>query len=392
MYGALLLASFAGGCSSCQSMASAVDAGSDLAGGDLGQLDGAPSPPDGWPGGCLFGAHIKQYPNVDGGYYAAAGQQSTESAIAAMESRIGRTFAVDRLYYGLSDGGALDGTEMQDDAAHGRLSLVSLKPAGMWSQITDHTSDGEIDARAAEAKQFGHNFFLAFNHEADDDVCPKANCKGTASDFIAAWQYIYKRFADDGVTNVRWIWIVTSEHMREGKAQLLWPGDQYVEFVGFDGYNPYPCKASPTWTSFAAIFNDSPMDPMKGDRAFALAHNKRWIIAEFGTQEDAPCGFAPTDAGTTSAMTCPYAAAAACDSTCGPSSPPCDVTRKQQWFADALTKIKSWPDLVAVLYFHSDSSYKWWIDTPEYTDQSASFQGFKAMAADPYLNPPVTLP
>lgn len=51
--------------------------------------------------------------------------------------------------------------------------------------------------------------------------------------YITAWRHIRQIFADEGVTNVVWVWNVSGVL----NPLTYYPGDAYVDWIGFDKYD-----------------------------------------------------------------------------------------------------------------------------------------------------------
>jgi hypothetical protein len=111
-----------------------------------------------------------------------------------------------------------------------------------------------------------------------------------------------------------------------------------VDFVAADAYNWYGVQNNADWRSFAQVFATT--------RAFAVAHNKPWIAAEYGSEED-------------------------------PQQP----GRKAQWIRDVLPTVKQWPELAAVMYFDSIKEGHWATDS-----STAALNAFADLAKDRYFN------
>ena len=158
----------------------------------------------------------------------------------------------------------------------GRIPFVNWKAGGPWAAIANGSQDATIIAHADAIKAFGYPMYLTFHHEPEDDLATY----GTPQDFAAAFRHIVTVFRARGVTNVAFVWTMMgwSFNARSGRdANTYYPGDAYIDFVGSDGYNWYPMKPGSSWTSFQTIFTDT--------NAFAVAHNKPWMVVEFGVQD-----------------------------------------------------------------------------------------------------------
>jgi hypothetical protein len=277
-----------------------------------------------------------------GSWVAPRGSESVQQAIARIESEVGRKLAIDHQYYKWNSN--IPTSHQSWDVNNGRIPFVNWNAANTggsvvrWSAIANGSQDAWIRTRADAFKAFGSPIYLTFHHEPEDDLSKF----GTAADYANAFRHIVTVFRSRGVTNVAFVWTMMSWTFdpRSGRdPNSYYPGDSYVDFIGSDGYNWYPGRAGDVWNSFATIFAST--------RAFALAHRKPWMAVEYGVQEDR------TIAG-----------------------------RKGQWFRDALTTIKSWPELKAVMYYDQNKVYPWQTDT-----SSTSISGYRTLANDPYLRP-----
>ena len=271
---------------------------------------------------------------------ARAGETQSE-AFERVESQIGRTFAIDHFYYQWTS--SFPNSAQTATVADGRIPFINWKADGNWAAIADGSQDSTIISHADAIKGFGYPVYLSFHHEPENDL----DAFGTATDYAAAFRHIVDAFRARGVTNVAFVWTMmgwTFNPRSERDAGSYYPGDAYVDIVGADGYNWYPMKSGSTWTSFRAIFRDS--------NAFAIAHDKPWMVVEFGVQED-----------------------------------PAVPGRKAQWLLDALSTAKSWPSLKGLIYFDVLKDGHPWV-----TDSSASaMKRYRQIARDPYVNPAFTL-
>lgn len=286
--------------------------------------------------GALFGAYVQPL------------GRTHEQAIETLESQLGRTLDVDREYYAWDD--PIPTSQEQTDVARGRITLMSWKALRRdgtfvsWASIATGQQDAWITERADAFKAFGHPVMLVFHHEPENDV--KTN--GTPEEFTAAWRRVHSIFLQEGATNVIWVLVLFAITYSGSRLDQFYPGDQYVDWVGGDGYNFYGTFAGPggcsrgAWRSFTQIFS-----AMVG---FAGSRDKPAFIAEWGTTED-------------------------------PALP----GRKAEWFREAEATIRSWPALKGLAYFDSDrtksSGCNW---TPQTSE--SGWNTFKAMSLDPDLD------
>jgi len=292
------------------------------------------------PQGALFGAFTTGEPG---------GGADRQSRIESFESTVGRKLAVERVYYAWDEVFPNSWDYWSRD--QGRTLIISWNAATAdgryikWADIASGRYDATIDARAADIKAFSAPLIFVFNHEPSAEGDPR----GTPQDFIHAFQHVRSRFVADGVTNALYGWVVLAYTYRNGKADLLYPGDSSVDLIGVDGYNWYGCTGFEnwTWSPFSGVLNDF--------YSFGLAHRKPMMVAEWGSTED-----------------------------------PAVPAHKSQWITAAATTLKGWPQVKIVSWFDSQNppancSFK--VDTSQ-----SSIAAFTAMGADPYFNPPTPPP
>jgi hypothetical protein len=110
--------------------------------------------------------------------------------------------------------------------------------------------DAYIDQFAADAKAWGGEILLRFLHEFNGDWYTWGGAKnggahGGPEKVRRVWRYVVERFRAVGATNVKWMWCphgVTIDRSEEEWNDLIhyWPGGDYVDWFGVDGYNWYP--------------------------------------------------------------------------------------------------------------------------------------------------------
>ena len=85
--------------------------------------------------------------------------------------------------------------------------------------------------------------YIRFAHEMNGNWYPwSANSSGqTPAEYIAMWRHVHAVFTSNGVgpSHVQWIWCVNNKDSDSltYPAEQYYPGDDYVNWVGIDGYN-----------------------------------------------------------------------------------------------------------------------------------------------------------
>jgi hypothetical protein len=211
--------------------------------------------------------------------------------------------------------------------------------------------DAYIDQFARDAKAFNRPVLMRFLHEFNGNWYVWSGNKngreaGGPERVVAVWQYVVDRFRQVGADNVKWLWVPhgpSTDRSEEpwNKVENYWPGDDYVDWIGLDGYNFYPVDP---WGGqrplrrfddcFRALYDDC-----------AALGKQPMMIAEFGTGEFESEGF-----------------------------------DKAAWIEDAFRKIKTdYPRVKIFTWFNINKELDWRVNSSP--EALAAFQ--KAME-DPY--------
>jgi mannan endo-1,4-beta-mannosidase len=96
--------------------------------------------------------------------------------------------------------------------------------------------DDYICRWAAQIRDWGSRAYLRFAHEFNGDLYPwTPTCGTSASVYVQAWQRLHDIFAVEHAQNVKWVWAPTV--VGSGAVMDWYPGDDYVDVLGVDGYN-----------------------------------------------------------------------------------------------------------------------------------------------------------
>ena len=190
-----------------------------------------------------------------GAYVNLGGHETVQQQIvstAKFETSINRTLAIDMHYHQWSE--PLISVAEQDDAAHGRIPLVSwacgdLGGVGVKdADIAAGLYDARIKQGALSVKKFGRPIFLRYKWEFNllyNTKCadPAHDIKDTngqprysPTEFVAAWNHIRAVFAANGAKNVVWLWNPSGNVMA---PDAYYPGDAQVDWIGTDWYDSF---------------------------------------------------------------------------------------------------------------------------------------------------------
>ena len=162
-----------------------------------------------------------------------------------------------------------DADRMQAIVLRGAMPMVTWEP---W----DHTGGvaqeryalrtivaGEHDEFirdwARSSAEWGGYMYLRFAHEMNGNWYPWSPGvnDNKPGEYVAAWRHVVDIFREEGANNVRWVWSPNITFDRATPFADLYPGDQYVDWVGLDGYNEGTGKSYTNWTQFVDLFGPS---------------------------------------------------------------------------------------------------------------------------------------
>jgi hypothetical protein len=267
---------------------------------------------------------------------ALLGHYYGNGTIAQTDQRIGRKPAVHLTYYDFQSDDWIKSSVNRSDFADGRIPLVNVEPNDInFTDIVSGKYDTMLKKRADDAKALGKQFFIDFAAEMNGDEGWGGHQPTT---YVAAWRHIHDIFTSRGATNVVWAWCPNNEDDPSSPpAMNYYPGDQYVDWTGIDGYNWGTSDPDFEWQSFRAVFAD--MYPK------LAAKGKPIIIAEMASDET------------------------------GGS--------KATWIADIVPTLKNnYPLIKAIVWFDVNKERRWQINS-----SASALAAYQKMAKDPYLNP-----
>jgi beta-mannanase len=280
--------------------------------------------------------------------------------------------AISAQYLGWSDTFA-DGFA-SSNARLGRISFITweynARPGEEYENRTlDAITDGKYDDYlinwAKRIAAFGKPVFLRWGHEMNgnwylwggpnngagrlDGYGDPGKPDGPER-FVDAYRYIHDLFTANGADNVLWVWCpnapfptMDGSYGSNGwnKAENYYPGDDYVDWMCFDGYNwgtsAFGQQFNSQWASFDEIFKIS------YQRLQAISKHKPIIIGEFSSTEDGG--------------------------------------DKAAWVADAFKRLEQdYTQIKAIIWFHIAKETDWRIDS-----SPASLEAFRAaLEGNPY--------
>jgi Glycosyl hydrolase family 26 len=137
--------------------------------------------------------------------------------------------------------------------------------------------DRYVQRAARAAAAWGRPVLLRFAHEMNGDWYPwRQGVEGnTARRYKHAWRRVVRIFRRAGADNVKWVWTPYTSQYGKFPFKPFYPGDKWVDWVGFDGFN---WGYGGRYYSFRQIFGSS-------YRVLSRISTRPMIIAETGTYD-----------------------------------------------------------------------------------------------------------
>jgi hypothetical protein len=174
----------------------------------------------------------------------------------------------------------------------GAIPLITWQPflrGGESGFLLDYIASGGWDNYirqwANDAKRCGGTILIRWGHEFNGYWYPwsvPANGNDPQK-FVRAWRHIVDVFRQTGAKNVQWVWCpyhLSNPDEPWNDPFLAYPGDDYVDWIGLDGYNWGTSQNWSEWLPFRSIYASL-------IRTYSTAFpNKPIMIAEFASAEE----------------------------------------------------------------------------------------------------------
>lgn len=192
------------------------------------------------------------------------------SKLAALETQVGKTASLVHWWHTWDkSGGYRAFAPSVPDAviAHGAVPLMSWASQGgdaaRWAlrKIIDHYHDAYIRQFAQDVREWEQELYIRWGHEMNGRwgfTWQEGENGNAPGEFVQAWRHIVDIFREEKAYNVVFVWCPDA-----GPDFVnYYPGDDYVDVIGLDGYN----WGFDEWKTFgevfgpalAAIDNDAP--------------------------------------------------------------------------------------------------------------------------------------
>lgn len=186
--------------------------------------------------------------------------------LPAFEEHAGKGVSIVMTYVAWGIYTGFPASECDEIIAHGSYPMITWEPwtyrdnDRKWENrdISSGKYDSYILTWANAVKSWGKPIFLRPMHEMNGNWYPWAinHNNNTYDSFITAWKYIVDKFNSVGAHNVTWVWCPNHSNDPESNDMVqCYPGDEYVDWIGMDGYNWGVTQSWSYWQSFRDVFD-----------------------------------------------------------------------------------------------------------------------------------------
>jgi hypothetical protein len=183
------------------------------------------------------------------------GAPANEGALAEYAAMVGRQPDIVMWFRNFGQP-LMERREMTSLRATGQTPMVTWEPNKQsLSQIASGEYDAYLHESAAIARSWGGQLLVRFAHEMNGNWYPWGAGTALPYTYLAAWRHIVSLFREDGATNVGWVWSPYVEVGTRFPLAAYYPGDDWVDYIGLDGYNWGRVRGR--WQDLAAVFSTS---------------------------------------------------------------------------------------------------------------------------------------
>ena len=119
----------------------------------------------------------------------------------------------------------------------GAIPMLELEPYGIsLPKITSGSEDGWLIRYAQAVSSLHSPVIMSFAPEANGTWYKWGYKHNQPGAFVSAWRHVVTVFREAGVRNIKWAWIMNVQFAGSANIRLLWPGADFVNILGLDGY------------------------------------------------------------------------------------------------------------------------------------------------------------
>lgn len=265
--------------------------------------------------------------------------------VQMIQKDVEKTFSVLMFYKSFND--EFPEQAVKNAVENGSIPHITWEPwilskSGEMNDLLQGKYDGQISKWVEGVKRVKYPLFIRLGHEMNGNWYPWSGTKNNNDPqiYIKFYKYIVDKFKGAKVDNVSWVWCPNCSSVPDeewNEYSRYYPGDDYVDWLGIDGYNWGTSQSWSQWQSFDDIFGSFYEDMV------SKYPNKPIMIGEFAST---PKG-----------------------------------GDKAKWIMEAYKAIKEkYPSIKAVMWFNINKETDWRVDSSD-----ESLKAYKEAIKDSYF-------
>ncbi|HSW87873.1 MAG TPA: glycosyl hydrolase [Candidatus Saccharimonadales bacterium] len=151
----------------------------------------------------------------------------------------------------------------------------------LYKAIANGNCDTFLHKAGKNLAQAKEPFYLLFAWEMNNPQLEwsVSHSGSSSAEYVAAWRHIHTIFKQEHVTKVLWVFCPNTLGGTSISYDDLYPGNEYVDWTGLDGYNWGTTQSWSHWQSFSEVFSPS------YNHLLSIAPHKPMLLAEVNTTD-----------------------------------------------------------------------------------------------------------
>lgn len=184
--------------------------------------------------------------------------------LSSLQALLSKDFSTVSVYkqFGLPENSTFNLSDFDFIKSHNIKLLIAWEPwdpreqmhqsRDYLKEIAEGKQDNYIKEFASSIKIYGAPVTIRFGHEMNGDWYPWGK---RPTEYINAYRRIVLLLRNEGVQNATWMWSVNANPL--SNITQYYPGDEYVDTIGIDGFNFGPTRPNTPWLSFKQVFYEA---------------------------------------------------------------------------------------------------------------------------------------
>jgi hypothetical protein len=281
-------------------------------------------------------AGARSHHRIEFGAYTK-GMQARPARLSSFERKVHSRVGIASYYYGFGDVFPAAAEERFSDEGRRRVLVSWDMGPTRFTEWSGGEHDAYLDQIVEAALAYPRDVYVRPWPEMNGDwqqfqptPAGEKAFGGTYAEFREAWRYLVTYSRERGATNLKWVFNPTADTYAETTpVARIWPGEEYVDVLGLDGFNWGRDNDWGRWATFREIFT---AQYRKLTRLHATA--PVWIC-EFASKEPMRSDGAPRD----------------------------PRRSKAAWLVDAFKTAKSMKRIRALIYFNERKERDWRVNS-----------------------------